>query len=164
MWFSFTLLLLSSEPIFLLLWCLKTTFWDHSEKTSSLIFVICVLCISPTWMFWGYNMNEHNCLFEEKIASSVKKNLLTPEANIMSLAFWSLDKLHLVNRVEVRMSHSCSDKTLSRDKKSNHRSTTPRVSEKSRSSVKLPVNMNIHLSTLLCPQISRETWNPRSYK
>ena len=105
MWFSFTLLLLSSEPIFLFLWCLKTTFWDHSEKTSSLIFVICVLCISPTWMFWGYNMNEHNCLFEEKIASSVKKNL-TPEANIMSLAFWSLDKLHLVNRVVVRMSHT----------------------------------------------------------
>ena len=134
------------------------------RKTSSLIFVICILCISPTWMFWGYNMNEHNCLFEEKIASSVKKNLLTPEANIMSLAFWSLDKLHLVNRVVVRMSHSCSDKTLSRDKKSNHRSTTPRVSEKSRSSVKLPVNMNIHLSTLLCPQINRETWNPRSYK
>ena len=25
------------------------------RKTSSLIFVICVLCISPTWKFWGYN-------------------------------------------------------------------------------------------------------------
>ena len=60
------------------------------------------------------------------------------------------------------VTHSCSDKSLSRDKKSNHWSTSPHSLWEIPSSVKLPMNMNIHLSTL-CLCKTPEIWNPRSY-
>ena len=101
-------------------------------------------------MFWWSNRRVwFSILWKIFLQWCTKNNFFTfGVLSIKSLAFWSLDKLHRVNRVVVRMWHTVALIRLYLATKSQIIDQQPPLSEKSRSSVKLAMNMNIHLSTL----------------
>ena len=55
------------------------------RKTSSLIFVICILCISPTWKFWGYNEWVELSIWRKNCLQCKKKPLTWPKKLISCL-------------------------------------------------------------------------------